>query len=59
MADWAQALQVGGFGFLRVIVTLGVLCLALWLVSKLLFVLTKKRKPADNSNKNGAPIEPK
>lgn len=36
MVNWAQAIQVGGIGFLTVFVVLGALALAVWIVGLLL-----------------------
>jgi Na+-transporting methylmalonyl-CoA/oxaloacetate decarboxylase gamma subunit len=57
--DWGQAFQVGGFGFLLVILVLATLAVCMWLIGwlfskslsfKNLFKREKKIQPSDNSD---------
>ncbi len=57
--DWGQALQVGGFGFLLVVLVLASLAVCMWLIGwlfnkstgiKTLFTREKKTSPEDNQD---------
>ena len=50
MIDWIYASKIAGFGFLTVFVVLGILSLAVWLVSLIMYK-TIGRKPAEDSKR--------
>jgi Na+-transporting methylmalonyl-CoA/oxaloacetate decarboxylase gamma subunit len=51
MVDWGLAGRIAGFGFLTVFVVLGILSLALWLVSLLLYRVVGRRNKAEQVEK--------
>jgi Na+-transporting methylmalonyl-CoA/oxaloacetate decarboxylase gamma subunit len=52
MVDWGLAGRIAGFGLLTVFVVLGILSLALWLVSLLLYrVINRRNKPEQQAER--------
>ena len=48
MIDWIYATKIAGFGFLTVFIVLGILSLAVWVVSFIMYK-TIGKKPAEDS----------
>ena len=48
MIDWIYASKIAGFGFLTVFIVLGILSLAVWIVSFIMYK-TIGKKPAEDS----------